>query len=1181
MKATWFEDKELITLYTNPAYFGADVPESYMQRPCKPVPVDSLFGYEPESKMDDIHHKNDVLALALQMRTGEYDGPPIVCRKHPKGLQVLDGHHRMQAARRAGIDKLDAVIVDSEDIQYSDAVREQVEEGWSDKYKKSINCSNPKGFSQKAHCAGRKKKAKESLHEGRDADLYHVTDDAGVIGILRSGSIKPKNIYTDREAGEEAEIGPRISLTRDFDFDLGDFKLIIDQSKLAQTHKITPYTPEEMRDEVENEAEEYVQKPIPLDYIKAIHVEFDDDATDELIDLAKRAGVPLVTGDRRNLVRINEASGYIPTAAQANDPRFKTALTVDVRPGEDQRNIEKLGLNLNMDLVNKTKPGRKRKKTLVESLMEKYQAIKEEDLVEVETSPTALRSWASSDEAKGVRAGFELELIFADTEREEDDDYGGEPNFDFDRPIDTNLDRIIDFYDGENYAWESIQPFDEETFKERIIDDLMDYINAKTYDYMNEYAYNDVKEKLEGDDSFEELDADAQEEYIDNEVQEQGRLWQEVFEEKEEEYRESTTWNEFFDEKNIQEMSDLMNEYGLVWPYQESSMGGSLPIESWGEQISEVIGKPVDISYTYHGSDKKEGHYTIEPDSSLSADEDPDSGYELVSPVMPLDEALDQLDKLFDYIEEQDGDIYTNSSTGLHMNISVPQGNKIDYTKLVLFSGDKYILDTYSRFENQYAESALGQLEVRAGQLEPERALQAMQKMKTNLEDAAEEFVRGSTGQSKYTSVHIKDGYIEFRGPGGQYTGKSFGEVKNTLLRFARAMTIAADPDAYKQEYQKKLYKIISKGQEKSGKRSIDSLFADLQSGEINSEVFKKRWANLVVQQSQDQAILNKLDGVPDDKRTQKARAIQQGSAGRPKPFKYNLPIEDSEGNRNGLKGKVTAASTQLAKQAAIDEILERLKDPNLSQFKPRFGELKIEIDLEDPQNFVRYAYAVPYADTRSDGEDKVYNNFIDVPKGLDMPTVRGRAIRHASENFFEPNADFTIAQMNQIEVKPTQLQPDFKNLATPAQPQYADEIAYTVTIPYTAGGKPDEHTVIVTAQTPQAAKQQAIRKAKRTVFNNTNFIPNYEQASVSSGDAASQQNADEQDTAGNYRITIPYENAQGQGREHTVNLAAEGPEEAKQQAIAMSRAFFSDLPELTPNYQGADVLSTDAAWMR
>ena len=30
--------------------------------------------------------------------------------------------------------------------------------GWSQKYKKSIDCNNPKGFSQKAHCAGRKKR---------------------------------------------------------------------------------------------------------------------------------------------------------------------------------------------------------------------------------------------------------------------------------------------------------------------------------------------------------------------------------------------------------------------------------------------------------------------------------------------------------------------------------------------------------------------------------------------------------------------------------------------------------------------------------------------------------------------------------------------------------------------------------------------------------------------------------------------------------------------------------------------------------------------------------------------------------------------------------------------------------------------------------------------------------------
>jgi len=36
---------------------------------------------------------------------------------------------------------------------------DNITEKWSDKYKKSIDCNNPKGFSQRAHCQGRKKKS--------------------------------------------------------------------------------------------------------------------------------------------------------------------------------------------------------------------------------------------------------------------------------------------------------------------------------------------------------------------------------------------------------------------------------------------------------------------------------------------------------------------------------------------------------------------------------------------------------------------------------------------------------------------------------------------------------------------------------------------------------------------------------------------------------------------------------------------------------------------------------------------------------------------------------------------------------------------------------------------------------------------------------------------------------------
>ena len=37
--------------------------------------------------------------------------------------------------------------------------------GWSDKYKKSIDCDNPKGFSQRAHCQGKKKMNEEGLRD--------------------------------------------------------------------------------------------------------------------------------------------------------------------------------------------------------------------------------------------------------------------------------------------------------------------------------------------------------------------------------------------------------------------------------------------------------------------------------------------------------------------------------------------------------------------------------------------------------------------------------------------------------------------------------------------------------------------------------------------------------------------------------------------------------------------------------------------------------------------------------------------------------------------------------------------------------------------------------------------------------------------------------------------------------
>lgn len=58
----------------------------------------------------------------------------------------------------------------------------QLAEKWSAKYKSSINCSNPKGFSQRAHCQGKKKHTNESkvtLYTDPSYFGADVSDNAG------------------------------------------------------------------------------------------------------------------------------------------------------------------------------------------------------------------------------------------------------------------------------------------------------------------------------------------------------------------------------------------------------------------------------------------------------------------------------------------------------------------------------------------------------------------------------------------------------------------------------------------------------------------------------------------------------------------------------------------------------------------------------------------------------------------------------------------------------------------------------------------------------------------------------------------------------------------------------------------------------------------------------------------
>ncbi len=67
---------------------------------------------------------------------------------------------------------------------------EFITEKWSNKYKRSINCANPKGFSQRAHCQGRNKNEDTNVEEAFDKS-YPLTWEKGDFGDIDAHTTLP------------------------------------------------------------------------------------------------------------------------------------------------------------------------------------------------------------------------------------------------------------------------------------------------------------------------------------------------------------------------------------------------------------------------------------------------------------------------------------------------------------------------------------------------------------------------------------------------------------------------------------------------------------------------------------------------------------------------------------------------------------------------------------------------------------------------------------------------------------------------------------------------------------------------------------------------------------------------------------------------------------------------------
>jgi hypothetical protein len=540
--------------------------------------------------------------------------------------------------------------------------------------------------------------------------------------------------------------------------------------------------------------------------------------------------------------------------------------------------------------------------------------VSEDQLDEVKMSPAVFAKWAASSEAEGIRAGFEAEMIFRNTQGNDNDSDELEPDYDSDERS-RSIEDIIDFFSNDDWGYgisgrgatrlreelgEEFAEWRMEKISERwdneAEDQIRDYMETNIWgdDDERESRIRDRVEEMFGD---EEADAimnageeaprftksSDQDEYAKNnelyqkfkqasdaayeefeaEVEDaSGDSSSKYYQDAYEYYQEMVLDDSDFDESDWLEdigyryMSDVANDRSLDWPVM---MGRPSQGErEWSDIASELRGAlsgnyEVKSSSGYHSVTRKENRWIVEPDGSLEPDDNDDMGLEIISPPLPLNVALEELENVINWGNDS-ADAYTNSSTGLHMGISLPfKGGDVDYVKLALFMGDQYVLEKFERTGNTYCASALEklkqtQLARKQGSRNPEKTADALELIKKNLIELAQRYVQDGVGNSKYTSAHIKDGYIEFRSPGGDYLAMAnrneLDDIKNTMLRFAYSMYLAGRPDLEREEYAKKLYKLLSIS---SGGDDALKLFADYASGTISGDDLKVQWAKQVL----------------------------------------------------------------------------------------------------------------------------------------------------------------------------------------------------------------------------------------------------------------------------------------------------------------------------------------------
>jgi hypothetical protein len=319
-------------------------------------------------------------------------------------------------------------------------------------------------------------------------------------------------------------------------------------------------------------------------------------------------------------------------------------------------------------------------------------------------------------------------------------------------------------------------------------------------------------------------------------------------------------------------MSNIEKAFQIEWPSNDA--GELHDIEMFAKEFEKVIGLPVNYADDHGTADRVVGEYALEPDGSvhkikkdspedlnniqkgLAGSDDTSNtdyyGLEFITPALPIATVLEHLHTVREWANEKG--CRTNASCGLHMNVSLPHTSEdtLDYVKMAIFLGDKYVLDQFQRTANGTCESALEKIKDKIAKW-PDRAGDALEKLKQSLNFQAGRMIH-NLNTAKYTSINVKaeGSYVEVRSPGSDWLKEDIDKLTNTLYRIVFALDAACDPEKYKQEYTTKLYKLLTQN---SGDVVME-LFAKYASGNITLDDLKDKWA-LIAKRSRNQQKYN------------------------------------------------------------------------------------------------------------------------------------------------------------------------------------------------------------------------------------------------------------------------------------------------------------------------------------